>query len=149
MNVFQLLQSIVILSIILFIDCCLYGFFEQHVAWFLLAYCLVIMIATQSRVTFCLLVGVLAVESLLFYGHSGVMILYTVPLALLGRMAVEVINAPVAVATLGIIGVICTQLCLIDPYILARGVASVQCTMISIAVTLLGTGFFYLKFQKR
>lgn len=149
MNGIYLLRAGLSALAILFIDLCVNGFFEQPLAWFLLAYCLIGMIITPSRTIFCLLAGAVAVDSLLLYGNFALVPVSLVPIALAGRLMMQVINAPVLICGLSVSGAIAAQHYLIDPYIRGQNTVDMRYTMISIAVTLIGSGCFYLKFQKR
>ncbi len=149
MNGIYLVRVAFAALIILFIDLCVNGFFEQPFSWFLLAYCLIGIIITSSRTIFCMLAVMAAVDSLLLYGNFALMPVSLIPLALAGRLMMQVINAPVMICGLSVSGAIAAQRYLIDPFIRGQNSGCMRYTMISIAVTLIGSGCFYLKFQKR
>lgn len=134
---------------IFFIDVCLCGFFEQQIAYLLLAYCVTYMILTDSYLLFCLLAGAVAIESVLLYGHYGIVLLYAIPIILGARKMIQVVNAPMAICAASISGIIWIQLRVIDSYLLKRGTVSIRYTMISIGVTLVLSLLFFLKFRKR
>lgn len=149
MNAIQPIKTIIISCTLLFADICLYGFFEQPLIYTLLAYSLAYLLTSNSIIQLIIVISALAVESTLFYGQSSLMLLYALPLMLVGRIMVEMINEPLLVYVMMIAGGIVAQLYLINPYFLERAPALPFYTTLSIAATLIPSIIFFLKFQKR
>lgn len=150
MSFIQPFRTVLILFLLLFVDVCLYGFFEQQMVYLLLSYSIVCsMVLTTSFFEFGLIFGALAIESVLLYGQWSLILLYTIPLVFIGRRLLVVTNPPSAICALIVAGAICIQLQIANPFILGLAPACMRYTIISIAGTLVGSVFFFLKFQKR
>lgn len=147
MNSLRILTTILITTTLFFIDICLYGLLEQPIILTLLAYYLAHTLRPHNTQTLIIIGIGLALQSTLLYSIFGLTLIYLIPLTLIGRTIAQMIHAPFLVSVGMICACICTQNYLIDPYILGRNVPAMQYTTTSIAATLIGVIFVFLKCQ--